>query len=138
MNVLVVDVEGTNVKLLASGAAQRRRCASGPEIGPVVMVQRAKALAEGWRYDVVAMNYPGFVRHGKIAMEPHQLAPGGIGFRFDAAFGCPVRSLNDDAMQALGSSVSGFLVFVGLGTGLGSALIDEGAIVPSELGHLSY
>lgn len=138
MNVLVVDVGGTNVKLLASGETQPRRFPSGPEMDPREMVQKTKEAAAEWRYDAVAMGYPGFVRRGRIALEPHNLAPGWIGFDFEKAFGCPVKILNDAAMQALGSYASGFLLFVGLGTGLGSALVDDGVIVPMELGHLSY
>ena len=138
VNVLVVDVGGTNVKLLASGETQPRRYPSGSEMTPREMVRKAKEAAADWKFDVVAMGYPGFVRHGRIAIEPHNLAPGWIGFDFEAAFGCPVKILNDAAMQALGSYSSGFLLFVGLGTGLGSALVDEGVIAPMELGHLSY
>jgi polyphosphate glucokinase len=138
VNVLAVDVGGTNVKLLASHATEPRRFASGKEMTPAEMVRQTKEAAGDWKYEVVAMGYPGFVRRGKIMIEPHNLAPGWIDFDFFAAFGCRVKVMNDAAMQALGSYASGFLLFVGLGTGLGSALVDDGVVVPMELGHLSY
>lgn len=138
VKILVVDVGGTNVKALATGASVPRRFPSGPAMTPDEMVRKTKVLAADWPYDVVSMGYPGFVRRGRIAIEPHNLAPGWIGFDFAAAFGCPVKVMNDAAMQALGSYESGFLLFIGLGTGLGSALVDDGVIVPMELGHLSY
>jgi polyphosphate glucokinase len=139
MNVLVVDVGGTNVKILATGQDQHRRFASGPKMTPAQMVAGVKELAGDWKYEVIAMGYPGRVILGRVMAEPHNLAPGWIGFDSAAAFGCPVQVMNDAAMQALGSyQGSGLLLFLGLGTGLGSALVTDGVIVPMELGHLSY
>ena len=102
------------------------------------MVQGVKELAQNLQFDVVSIGYPGIVRRGQIASEPHNLAAGWIGFDFQAAFGKPVKLMNDAAMQALGSYQEGLLLFLGLGTGLGSALIADGVVVPMELGHLSY
>jgi polyphosphate glucokinase len=138
VNVLVVDVGGTNVKILATGAAEPRRFSSGPTMTAEQMVSGVKQLAANWKYDVITVGYPGVVIRGKIAVEPYNLPPGWIGFDFTAAFGCPVKVINDAAMQALGSYQGGELLFLGLGTGLGSALVYEGTVVPMELGHLSY
>jgi predicted NBD/HSP70 family sugar kinase len=138
MNILVIDIGGTGVKILASGQSERRRLPSGPTMTPQQMVTGVKELAADWEYDVVSIGYPGPVRRGQIASEPHNLAPGWVGFDFQAAFGCPVKVMNDAAMQALGSYQGGLMLFVGLGTGLGSALIADGAVWPMELAHLSY
>ena len=105
---------------------------------PEQMVSAVKKLAVGWEYDRVSIGYPGFVRRGQVEFEPHNLGPGWVGFNFGAAFGCPVKLLNDAAMQALGSYQGGCLLFLGFGTGLGSALVVEGVVIPMELGHLSY
>src|SRR4029450_12545252 len=138
MNVLVVDVGGTNVKILATGQAEPRKFPSGPKLTAKGMVSGVRKSARNWEYDVVAIGYPGLVLQGRVAAEPHNLAPGWAGFDFAAAFGCPVKLINDAAMQALGSYKEGVLLFLGLGTGLGSALVAEGVVVPMELGHLSY
>jgi predicted NBD/HSP70 family sugar kinase len=138
MNVLVVDVGGTNVKILATGQKESRRFPSGPKMTPKQMVEGVKKLAEGWKYDAVSVGYPGRVLKGRIATEPHNLARGWIRFDFEAAFGCPVKLINDAAMQALGSYRDGTMLFLGFGTGLGSALVVNGTLVPMELGHLSY
>ena len=138
MNILVVDIGGTNVKILATGQVEPRKFASGPKMTPQQMVSGVKELAAGWKYDVVSLGYPGLVHRGRIVTEPHNLAPQWVGFDFEAAFDCPVRFLNDAAMQALGSYRGGTLLFLGLGTGLGSALVTQGVVVPMELGHLSY
>jgi predicted NBD/HSP70 family sugar kinase len=138
MNVLVVDIGGTNVKILATGQAERRRCPSGPALTPAAMTDGVKKLAADWQYDAVAVGYPGLVLHGRIVAEPHNLAPGWVGFDFESAFGCPVKVLNDAAMQALGSYQGGLLLFLGLGTGLGSALVADGVVVPMEIAHLPY
>jgi polyphosphate glucokinase len=138
MNVLVVDVGGTNVKILATGQKESRRFPSGPTMTPRQMVSGVKKLAADWQYDVVSLGYPGLVLRGRVAAEPHNLAPGWVGFNFRAAFGRPVKIINDAAMQALGSYQSGDLLFLGLGTGLGSALVVDGVVVPMELAHLSY
>ena len=111
---------------------------SGPKMTPQQMVSGVRELAREWRYDVVSIGYPGRIHQGRPVSEPHNLAAGWIGFDFEAAFDCPVKLLNDAAMQALGSYKGGTLLFLGLGTGLGSALVVDGTVVPMELGHLSY
>jgi polyphosphate glucokinase len=136
LNVLVIDVGGTGVKMLATGQQERRRFDSGKEMTPRKMVEGVKKLAKDWKYDVVAIGYPGLVRDNRPAAEPHNLAKGWVGFDFRAAFGCPVKIVNDAAMQALGSYRGGTLLFLGLGTGLGSALVCDGTVVPLELAHL--
>jgi polyphosphate glucokinase len=138
MKVLVVDVGGTNVKILATEQAEPRTFPSGPALTPRAMVSGVKQLAAEWKYDVVSVGYPGLVLHGRVAVEPHNLAPGWVGFDFEAAFDRPVKLMNDAAMQALGSYRGGLLLFLGLGTGLGSALVADGIVVPMELAHLSY
>lgn len=138
MNVLVIDVGGTSVKILASGESEPRKFPSGPKMTPQQMVSGVKELARGWKYDVVSIGYPGLLHHGRIVSEPHNLAPTWVGFDFEAAFDRPVKLINDAAMQALGSYNEGVLLFLGLGTGLGSALVVEGIVVPMELAHLSY
>jgi polyphosphate glucokinase len=138
MNVLVVDIGGTNVKILATGQAEPRKFPSGPTLTPERMVAGVKDLAGDWQYDAVAIGYPGRVHRGRIVADPHNLAAGWVRFDFKAAFGFPVRVLNDAAMQALGSYQDGLLLFLGLGTGLGSALVADGVVVPLELAHLSY
>lgn len=138
MKALVVDVGGTHVKILAAGQKERREFESGPGLTVRQMVAGVKRLAAGWSYDVVAIGYPGLVLKGRIAAEPHNLAPGWVGFDFERAFGRPVKVMNDAAMQALGSYKAGTMLFLGLGTGLGSALVVDGHVVPLELAHLSY
>jgi polyphosphate glucokinase len=138
MNVLVIDVGGTHVKILATGQEERREFESGTTLTPRRMVAQVKALAKGWNFDAVSIGYPGLVLGGRIAAEPHNLAQGWIGFDFQKAFGKPVKVVNDAAMQALGSYVKGTMLFLGLGTGLGSALVVDGHMVPMELAHLSY
>ena len=136
--VLAVDIGGTNVKILAAGADAPRRFPSGPELTPAKMVAGVKDLAADWKYDVVSLGYPGLVVRERIAAEPHNLGRTWIGFDFGAALGRPVKILNDAAMQALGSYKGGTLLFLGLGTGLGSALVADGVVVPMELAHLSF
>ncbi len=138
MNVLVVDVGGTHVKLLATGQTEPRRFVSGPTLTAEMMVAGVKELTKDWKYDVVTIGYPGPVPHGRPVAEPHNLGTGWFGFDYQAAFGCPVKVINDAAMQALGSYRGGKMLFLGLGTGLGSALIVDGIIEPMELGHLPY
>ncbi len=138
MNVLVVDVGGTHVKILATGQKQPREFASGPTLTPRQMVDGVKKLADDWMYDAVSIGYPGPVLHGKPVAEPHHLGAGWVGFDYQAAFGCPVKLINDAAMQALGSYKGGKLLFLGLGTGLGSTMIVDGIVEPMELGHLPY
>lgn len=136
--VLVVDIGGTNVKVLATGQGKSRRFPSGPELKPKQMVSGVKEIVKGWKYDVVSIGYPGLVLRDRAVSEPHNLGRAWVGFDFKSAFGCPVKIVNDAAMQALGSYKGGLLLFLGLGTGLGSALVQEGHVVPMELGHLSY
>lgn len=137
VRVLVVDIGGTGVKILASGQTQRRKFPSGRTLTPDRMVAGVKRLAKGWEYDVVSIGYPGPVREGRPAVEPRNLGRGWVGFDFPAAFSCPVKMVNDAAMQALGSYRRGTMLFLGLGTGLGAALVVDGTVVPLELGHLS-
>ena len=138
MKILAVDVGGTHVKILASGQKEKREFASGPQLGPDQMVEQVKVLANGWAYDHVTVGYPGPVVHGRPAAEPHNLGAGWLGFDFARAFGCPTRTLNDAAMQALGGYRGGRMLFLGFGTGLGTAFIVDGMIEPLELGHLPY
>ncbi|MBY0227793.1 MAG: ROK family protein [Gemmataceae bacterium] len=138
MDILVVDVGGTNIKLKRSGQPEVRKVASGPLLSAQLMCDAVKQATAGWDYDAVSVGYPGPVVAGKIAKEPVNLAPGWFGFDFDAAFGKPTRVINDAAMQALGSYQGGRMLFLGLGTGLGSALVFDGVVAPMELGHLPY
>jgi polyphosphate glucokinase len=138
MKVLVVDVGGTHVKLLVSGQDLPRRVDSGPTMTAEMMVSQVAQVAVGWSYDVVSIGYPGPVIRGRIVADPHNMGPGWIGFDFERAFSRPVKLINDAAMQALGSYDKGKMLFVGLGTGLGSALIVEGIVVPLELAHMPY
>lgn len=138
MNVLTVDIGGTHVKILVTGKRTRRKFSSGPGLTPRRMIAAVKELAGDWKYDVIAVGYPGLVTRGRPRREPHNLAPGWVGFDYAAAFGRPVRIIKDAAMQALGSYRHGKLLFLGLGTGLGSAMIVEGVVVPMELAHLPY
>ncbi len=138
MNILAVDIGGTNVKMLATGQNEPRRFPSGPLMTPTIMVDGIKEQTRDWPYDVVSIGYPGVVRNGAIVTEPHNLGPGWIRFDFEAAFQCKVRKMNDAAMQALGSYDHGTMLFLGLGTGLGFAIVAEGVVVPIELAHLPY
>jgi hypothetical protein len=138
MNILAIDVGGTNVKILATGQDERRKFPSGPKLTPQLMVAGVKELARGWKYDVVSIGYPGQVRFNRPTSEPRNLARGWLGFNFEAAFKRPVKVINDAAMQALGSYCGGTMLFLGFGTGLGSALVADGVLVPIELGRLSY
>jgi polyphosphate glucokinase len=138
MDVLTIDVGGTHVKILATGQDAPRKFDSGPKLTPSRMVAGVKKLAGGWKYDAVSIGYPGPVLHGKPVAEPHNLASGWVGFDFPTAFGCPVKLINDAAMQALGSYHGGKMLFLGLGTGLGTTMIDNDIIEPMELAHLPY
>jgi len=138
LNVLVVDVGGTQVKILATGQAEPRRFPSGPDLTAETMAAGVKACAQGWKYDAVSIGYPGVVVRNRPVAEPHNLAPGWVGFDYAKVFGCPVRIINDAAMQALGSYRGGKLLFLGLGTGLGTAMIVDGVVEPMELGHAPY
>ena len=136
-NVLVIDVGGTNVKVLPNGAKQPVKIPSGAKMTPTMMVEEV-LKAVGKKYSAVSIGYPGPVVHGAPSVEPHNLAPGWVGFDYKGAFGVPVRIVNDAAMQALGSYEGGRMLFLGLGTGLGSALIIDGVLAPMELAHLPY
>jgi polyphosphate glucokinase len=138
MNVLVIDVGGSHVKILASGASERRRLLSGPQLTARQMVSGVKDLAQGWDYAAVSIGYPGVVVRDRPIAEPHNLGRGWVDFDYAAAFGRPVRIVNDAAMQALGSYREGRMLFLGLGTGLGSAMVVDGTLVPAELAHLPY
>jgi polyphosphate glucokinase len=138
MKILTVDVGGTHVKILATGQKQKREIVSGPKMTARQMVSAVRKLAKDWAYDVVSVGFPGPVLHGRPMAEPHNLGRGWAKFDFASAFGLPVRIVNDAAMQALGSYRSGRMLFLGLGTGLGSAMIVNGVIEPMELGHLPY
>jgi polyphosphate glucokinase len=134
---LVVDVGGTHVKLFLEGAGQRQ-FDSGPKMGPADFVRKLKETTSDWKIDNVAIGFPSPVRDGKIIREPKHLGPGWIGFDFEKSIGEPVRVINDAAMQALGSYHGGRMLFLGLGTGLGSALALEKMLFPLELGDLPY
>jgi polyphosphate glucokinase len=138
MKILVVDVGGTNVKVLASGQEQPRKIPSGPTMTPEKMVADVKEATADWPYEVVSIGYPGPVLHGRPVTEPWNLARGWVGFDFGKAFGHPVKLINDAAMQALGSYEGGRMLFLGLGTGLGTALILDGVLEPMELAHMPY
>ena len=133
--ILVVDVGGTHVKCSVSGG-EVREFASGPKLAPRRMIRELRAITSDWRYDAVSIGYPGVVLHGRIVREPFNLGRGWVRFDFRAALGRPVRIVNDAAMQALGCYEGGKMLFLGLGTGLGSAMSVDGVVVPMELGHL--
>lgn len=136
--MLAIDIGGTHVKVLATGQKERREFESGPTLTPELMVDGVKKLTKNWKYDVVSIGYPGRVRANTPITEPHNLAKGWVGFNFESAFQCRVKIVNDAAMQALGSYQCGTMLFLGFGTGLGTALIVDGVVVPLELGQLSY
>ena len=138
MNVLAVDIGGTNVKILVSGEKEPRKFPSGPHLTPREMVAGVKKLAEGWKYEVVSIGYPGMVIHNHPVADPRNQGRGWVGFDYREAFGKPVKIVNDAAMQALGSYKGGRMLFLGLGTGLGSTVIADGIVEPMELAHLPY
>ena len=138
MNILVIDVGGTHVKVLATGRRKPLEIRSGQRMTANQMVRMVRRETTEWRYSVVSIGYPGPVLHGKPVSEPSNLGGGWVGFDFAKAFGHPVRLINDAAMQALGSYKGGRMLFLGLGTGLGSALIVDGVLEPMELAHLPF
>ena len=138
LRIMAIDVGGSHVKCLLQGRRKPLKFRSGPRLTPRQMVQQVLELTAIWRFDAVSIGYPGVVRHGVIAVEPHNLGRGWVGFDFEAAFKRPVRVVNDAAMQALGAYRGRRMLFLGLGTGLGSTLIVEGVVAAMELGHLPY
>jgi len=138
MKILVIDVGGTHVKAISTGRKKPLAIASGPHLSAKKMVAAVRQATADWKYDAVSIGYPGPVIHGHPVSEPHNLGNGWVGFHFRKAFGVPVKIVNDAAMQALGSYRGGRMLFLGLGTGLGSALIVDGVIEPMELAHLPY
>jgi predicted NBD/HSP70 family sugar kinase len=138
VRVLVIDVGGTHVKVLATGRREPVEIPSGPRMTARAMVQAVRKATGAWKYEAVSIGYPGPVVHGKPVAEPVNLGGGWIRFSFEKAFGRPVKMINDAAMQALGSYEGGRMLFLGLGTGLGSAMIVDGVVEPMELAHLPY
>jgi predicted NBD/HSP70 family sugar kinase len=136
--ILVIDIGGTKFKILASGHTHPRKMLSGKKLTPERMVESVRELAKGWKYDAISIGYPGQVGSHGPRSDPANLGAGWVGFDFAAAFDCPVRIINDAAMQALGSYEGGRMLFLGLGTGLGSAMIADSVIIPLELGQLEY
>jgi polyphosphate glucokinase len=136
--VLVIDVGGTHVKLLMTGQKKPTMIDSGPDMTASKAARLVKLATRGWKFDCVSMGYPGPVINGHPLREPHNLGGGWMGFDFRKALGCPVKIINDASMQALGSYKGGRMLFLGLGTGLGSAMIVDGVLEPMELAHLSY
>jgi polyphosphate glucokinase len=137
-NILVIDVGGTHIKFLATGQKEPVKVPSGPKMTPKKMVKLVLAATKGWNYSVVSIGYPAPVIHGHPLSEPHNLGGGWVGFDFRRALGRPVKLVNDAAMQALGIYRGGRMLFLGLGTGLGSAMIVDGILEPMEVAHLPY
>jgi predicted NBD/HSP70 family sugar kinase len=138
MKVLVLDVGGTNVKIGLSGKEEVRKVPSGPDMTPHLMTERVKEAIPGWEYESVSVGFPAPVVRGHILQEPANLGPGWVGFDLQAAFGKPVKVINDAAMQALGSYEGGRMLFLGLGTGLGTTLLIDNLVAPMEIAHLPY
>jgi predicted NBD/HSP70 family sugar kinase len=138
VKILVIDIGGTNIKLLASGQRTPVKVPSGPHLTPRQMVDEVLEATEGWSFDAVSIGYPGPVARNKPAKDPVNLGDGWTRFNYERAFGCPVRMINDAAMQALGSYAGRTMLFLGLGTGLGNTLVMDGIVVPLELAHLPY
>ena len=138
MNVLVIDVGGTHVKLRVPGKTAKRKFDSGSEMTPDELVAQVLKTVGDWKYDAVSIGFPGVVADGKIKIDPKNLKRGWVGFDFEKRFKKPVRIINDAAMQALGSYKGGRMLFLGLGTGLGSAMISDGVLIPLELSNLRF
>ena len=130
MKILAIDIGGTHVKVLLSGEATPRKFNSGPKLTAKQMVAGVKEITKDWKYDAVSIGFPGPVLRGKLVVEPHNLGKGWVGFDYERAFGCPVKMMNDAAMQALGSYKGGKMLFLGFGTGLGSTMIVDGIVEP--------
>ena len=138
MRILVIDVGGTHVKVLATGRRTPVKLPSGPDLTPEMMVSEVLAATQEWRYEAVTIGYPGPVANDRPTHDPMNLAPGWVGFDYESALKCPVKMINDAAMQALGSYDGGIMLFLGLGTGLGTTLVTNGTVVPLEMAHLPY
>jgi len=138
MKVLSIDIGGTHVKILLSGEKEPRKAVSGHDFTPAQMVKDVVQLAQGWDFDVVSIGFPAPVHNNQPVAEPFNLGPGWVGFEYEKSFGKPVKMINDAAMQALGSYKGGKMLFLGLGTGLGSAVVNDNAVLPMELGHLPF
>lgn len=136
--ILAIDIGGTHVKLMRGPRSERREFTSGPDLTAKEMVAQVLDLTKDWDYDVISIGYPGPVVHNRPLAEPHNLGKGWVGFDFKKAFKRPVRVVNDAVMQALGSYQGGRMLFLGLGTGLGSAMIIDNVVEPMELGHLDF
>ena len=136
--VLVIDVGGTHVKLHVTGQKEPLKIPSGPTLTSKKMVKIVRDATKGWEFDCITLGYPGPIINGKPLREPHNLGGGWVGFDFHKAFGCSIKVINDAAMQAIGGYSGGRMLFLGLGTGLGSAMIVDGFLEPMELAHLSY
>jgi polyphosphate glucokinase len=135
---MAIDIGGSHIKILTTGQQEKREVDSGPTLTPQQMVDDVKKLAEGWPYDVISIGYPGPVLHNKPVLDPANLGKGWSGFDFEKAFGCPVKVVNDALMQAIGAYEGGRMLFLGLGTGLGSAMIVDNVAQPMELAHMPY
>jgi len=138
MKILAIDVGGTHVKILTTGHKEVRKIDSGPRMTARQMATAVLKLSKDWQFDVVSIGYPGPVVHGKILVEPRNLGGGWVRFDFAKAFRRPVKLINDAAMQALGSYEGGKMLFLGLGTGLGTAVVDNGMVEAMEIAHLLY
>jgi polyphosphate glucokinase len=138
MNVLVIDIGGSNIKILATGQPERIKIPSGNDFTPELLVPLVQEAAKNWKYEAISIGFPGVVKHGKIVADPVNMGIGWKQFDFEQGFGCPVRIINDAAMQALGSYQGGKLLFMGFGTGLGTAIVYEDLILPLEGGHLPF
>ena len=138
MKILTVDIGGNNVKILLQGETRKRKFPSGPQLTPQQMLAGIKAITDDWKYDHVSIGFPGPVKNNKPVREPVNLGTGWVDFDYARSFGCPVRMINDAAMQATGSYTGGDMLFLGLGTGLGTVLIYNDCTIPMELGHLPY
>lgn len=138
MNILVVDIGGTNVKVWKTGESDSEKFSSGKNLAPRRLLDQVNAIAGDWNFDRVSIGYPGAVLNGRPVEEPLNLGPGWVGFDWSAAFRCPFRMMNDACMQALGSYEGGRMLYLGLGTGIGTAFIIDGKIVPLALGHLQF
>ena len=137
-NVLTIDVGGSHVKVMTSRVRKKREFLSGAQLSAKAMVKRVKDLTKDWSYDVISLGYPGPVFRNRPVAEPHNLGHGWVGFDFAKAFRRPAKVVNDALMQALGSYEGGRMLFLGFGTGLGSAMIIDGVLEPMELGHRRF